>query len=131
MIDRKQQRCANCRYFCQDTDPENRMYYDDKSGECRRHPPTANFAWNRTRLYHWCGEWEGASANTLKWQRLSTHPRTSEPVLLYRRGAFCKQSGMFVAYWNASYTKWHDDSDRLFENSEFTHWANLPIPPEE
>ncbi|MEJ2118202.1 MAG: DUF551 domain-containing protein [Alphaproteobacteria bacterium] len=131
MIDNKQQRCANCRYFCQDVDPESRLYFDEKSGECRRRPPHNNFSWWRTRSYHWCGEWEErADIKKRAWQRLSAHPRNEQPVLLYKRGALCKQSGMIVAYWNAAFSKWHDDGDRLFEYGEFTNWMDLPEPPE-
>lgn len=130
MKDRNQPRCANCRYFCQEIDPENRAYFDDRSGECRRRPPHNNFAWCRTRLYHWCGDWEAQTAQAPGWQRVTSHPKNDRPVLLYRKGAFCKQSGMFVGYWNPAFGKWHDDGDRLLEYNEFTHWSNLPEPPE-
>jgi hypothetical protein len=130
MIDRKTQLCANCRFFCQDVDPENRYYFDEKSGECRRNPPHDNFAWVRTRSYHWCGDWQPPSAKAAGWQRLSSHPRDNRPVLLYKKDGFCRQSGMIIGYWNAAFGKWHDDGDRLFENGEFTAWMELPDPPE-
>jgi hypothetical protein len=130
MIDRKTRLCANCRYFCQDVDTENRFYFDDKSGECRRHPPRENFSWFRTRAYHWCGEWQPQGTRAAVWQRLSTHPKTDQAVLLYKAGAFCRQSGMIVGYWNSAFNKWHDDGDRLFEYGDFTAWMELPEPPE-
>lgn len=130
MVDRNQQFCASCRYYCQDIDPENRLYYDDKSGECRRHPPQSNFVWYRTRPLHWCGEWERQTEKPPSWQRISTHAKDSKPVLLYKKDEFCKQSGMLVGYWNARFNKWHDDGDRLFEHNEFSHWVALPEPPD-
>jgi hypothetical protein len=130
LIDRKTQLCSNCRFFCQDVDPENRYYFDEKSGECRRNPPHDNFAWVRTRSYHWCGDWQAQGLKPGGWQRLSTHPRDERPVLLYKRDGFCRQSGMIVGYWNTAFGKWHDDGDRLFEPGEFTAWMELPDPPE-
>jgi hypothetical protein len=130
MMDRKRQQCANCRYFCQDIDPENRLYFDEKSGECRRYPPRDNFAWLRTRAYHWCGEWESKAQKDAGWQRLSSHPMDERPVLLYKKDAFCRRSGVIVGYWNSAFAKWHDDGDRLFEFNEFTAWRELPEPPE-
>lgn len=130
MIERKNQLCANCRYYCQDGDSENRLYFDEKSGECRRNPPHGNFSWFRTRSHHWCGEWEAQGSARARWARLSTHPRDDRPVLLYRKGGFCRQSGMIVAYWNSAFGKWHDDGDRLFEYNEFTGWMELPEPPD-
>jgi hypothetical protein len=129
-MDRKNQLCGNCRFFCQDVDPENRLYFDEKSGECRRRPPQGNFSWFRTRAYHWCGEWEGRSGKAAGWQRLSAHPKDDRAVLLFKKGAFCRQSGMIVGYWNAAFGKWHDDGDRLFEHNEFTAWTELPDPPD-
>ena len=58
MTDRRRQLCSNCRFYCQDVDPENRLYFDERSGECRRNPPRDNFSWLRSRSYHWCGEWQ-------------------------------------------------------------------------
>ena len=128
MVDRKTQTCANCRFFCQEIDPENRLYFDEKSGECRRHPPRDNFSWFRTRAYHWCGDWQARGEQSAGWQRMSSHPRDDRPVLLYKRDAFCRQSGVIVGYWNAAFGKWHDDGDRLFEYGEFTAWMELPPP---
>lgn len=130
MIDRRKQLCANCSFYCQDVDPENRLYFDDKSGECRRNPPHGNFAWFRTRSYHWCGEWQSRSARVTSWQRPATHPKDDHPVLLYKRDAFCRQNGMIVGYWNNAFGKWHDDGDQLFEPTEFTAWIDLPEPPD-
>jgi hypothetical protein len=130
IIDRKTQLCSNCRFFCQDVDPENRYYFDEKSGECRRNPPHDNFAWVRTRSYHWCGDWQAQGSKPGGWQRLSTHPRDERPVLLYKKDGFCRQSGMIVGYWNTAFGKWHDDGDRLFQPGEFTAWMELPDPPE-
>jgi hypothetical protein len=129
-MDPKKQFCSNCRFFCQDADSESRLYYDEKSGECRRQPPHANFSWVRTRPHHWCGEWQPrALGPATVWQRLSAHPKDDRPVLLYKHGAFCRQSGMIVAYWNSAFGKWHDDGDRLFEYNEFVAWMELPKPP--
>ncbi len=130
MIDHKQQCCDNCRFFCQNTDVENRLYFDENSGECRRHPPHNSFVWHKTRPLHWCGEWQPLSEITRSWQRISTHAKDDAPVLLYKKGAFCRQSGMLVGYWNARFSKWHDDGDRLFEHDEFSHWIALPYAPE-
>jgi hypothetical protein len=130
MLSPKHQRCGNCRFFCQDPDPENRLYFDEKSGECRRSPPHTNFTWCRTRLQHWCGEWQPQTDKMQDWQRISAHPRDGRPAILYRRGGFCRQSGMIIGYWNAPFNKWHDDGDRLFEYNEFTAWMDLPDPPE-
>lgn len=129
MIANRQQSCATCRFFCQETDPENRAYFDENSGECRRKPPHSNFAWVRTRIYHWCGEWQPHEEKTRSWQRITTHPRDERPLLVYKNGGFCRQSGMMVVYWNAAFNKWHDDGDRLFEKSEFSDWMDLPDPP--
>lgn len=130
MVDRKTQTCANCRFFCQEIDPENRLYFDEKSGECRRHPPRDNFSWFRTRAYHWCGDWQARGEKSAGWQRMSSHPLDERPVLLYKRDAFCRQSGVIVGYWNAAFGKWHDDGDRLFEFGEFTAWMELAPPPD-
>ena len=127
---RRSQLCSNCRYFCQDVDSENRLYFDDKSGECRRHPPRDNFSWLRTRSYHWCGDWEGDAKISSGWQKLSTHPRNDGAVLLYKKDSLCRQSGMIVAYWNSAFSKWHDDGDRLFEHNEFSAWMDLPEKPD-
>jgi hypothetical protein len=130
-MDRKTQHCSNCRFFCQDVDPENRLYFDERSGECRRNPPRDNFSWTRARSYHWCGEWSGKGGGApTGWQRMSAHPKDARPVLLYKSGAHCRQSGMIVGYWNAAFGKWHDDGDRLFEAGEFTAWMDLPEPPD-
>lgn len=130
MIKRRTELCANCRYFCQDLDPESRLYFDEKSGECRRNPPRDNFSWLRTRAYHWCGEWLPQTKEEASWQQLSTHPRDEKPVLLYKKDAFCRQYGVIVCYWNAAFNKWHDDGDRLFERNEFTAWKDLPDKPD-
>lgn len=131
MLERKRETCSNCRFYSQEVDPEQRFYYDDRSGECRRNPPTNNFVWFRTRPTSWCGEWQPATEKDLRvWQRVSTHLKDAAPVLLYKRGAFCKQSGMMIGYWNARFSKWHDDADLLFEHDEFSHWIALPEPPE-
>jgi hypothetical protein len=130
MIDRDKPCCATCRFYCQEIDPENRLYFDENSGECRRHPPQSNFVWFKTRPAHWCGEWQARSEKSRTWQRVSTHSKDDRPVLLYKRGAFCKQSGMVVGYWNARFNKWHDDADGLFEHDDFSHWMDLPEPPE-
>jgi hypothetical protein len=130
MVDRKTQTCANCRFFCQEIDPENRLYFDEKSGECRLHPPRDNFSWFRTRAYHWCGDWQARGEKSAGWQRMSSHPLDERPVLLYKRDAFCRQSGVIVGYWNAAFGKWHDDGDRLFEFGEFTAWMELAPPPD-
>lgn len=129
-MDRNKQLCSNCRFFCQDVDPENRLYFDERSGECRRNPPRDNFSWQRARSYHWCGEWRSRGEGPAGWQRMSEHPKDARPVLLYKKGAHCRQSGMIVAYWNAAFGKWHDDGDRLFEAGEFTAWMDLPMPPD-
>ena len=130
MIARRKQLCSSCRFFCQDVDPEKRLYFDEKSGECRRHPPQDNFSWLRTRSFHWCGEWQPQSESSTDWQRLSSHPLDDRPALLYKRDAFCRQAGVIVGYWNAAFSKWHDDGDRLFEHAEFTAWMDLPKPPD-
>jgi hypothetical protein len=130
MLERKKELCSNCQFFCQDVDPENRLYFDEKSGECRRNPPRDNFSWHRTRAYHWCGEWQGKTSGAAGWQRMSAHPKDSRPVLLFKKGGFCRQSGVIVGYWNTAFNKWHDDGDRLFEFNEFTAWMYLPAPPE-
>ena len=130
MIERQQQSCATCRFYCQTIDPENRLYFDENSGECRRHPPRGSYIWHKTRPTHWCGEWQPQSEKARTWQRVATHGKDDAPVLLYKKGAFCKQSGMLIGYWNARFNKWHDDGDRLFEHDEFSHWMALPEPPE-
>jgi hypothetical protein len=127
---KKQQLCSNCRFFCQDIDPENRLYFDDRSGECRRNPPRDNFSWMRTRSNHWCGEWKGKGETATGWQRISAHPKDSRAVLLYKKDSLCRRSGVIVGYWNAAFGKWHDDGDRLFEANEFTAWMELPSAPE-
>ncbi len=105
------------------------MYFDDKSGECRRSPPRDHFTWQRTRSYHWCGEWRATEDDKPDWQKLATHKKDANPVLLYRKDALCRQSGMIVGYWNSAFNKWHDDGDRLFDFTEFTDWMPLPAPP--
>jgi hypothetical protein len=130
MIDQKAPSCATCRFYCQTIDPENRLYFDENSGECRRHPPHGSFVWHKTRPQHWCGEWRPQAERVRSWERIATHAKDDKPVLLYKKGAFCKQSGMLVGYWNARFNKWHDDGDRLFEHDEFSHWIALPEPPE-
>jgi len=131
MYRKKKEVCANCRFFCQEVDPENRPYFDEKSGECRRHPPRDNFSWMRTRAYHWCGEWAAKTEKPLGWQSLSAHPQDERPVLLYQKGALCRRAGMIVGYWNTAFGKWHDDGDRLFEFHDFTAWMELPSAPDE
>jgi hypothetical protein len=121
--------CATCKFYCQEDDPENRMYFDSKSGECRRAPPRDHFTWTRTRSYHWCGEWQGREERAAIWQKIPAHERDAKPVLLYRQDDFCQQAGMIVAYWNAAFNRWHDDGERLFEFNEFTAWMSLPEPP--
>jgi hypothetical protein len=130
MIDQKKPACATCRFYCHSIDPENRLYFDESSGECRRNPPHNSFAWHKTRPEHWCGEWQPQADKVRAWQRIGTHAKDEKPVLLYKKGAFCKQSGLMVGYWNARFNKWHDDGDRLFEHDEFSHWMALPEPPE-
>jgi hypothetical protein len=125
----KQETCATCKFFSQDSDPESRMYFDTKSGECRRRPPRDHFSWTRTRPYHWCGEWRGADEKALAWQKIASHKKDESPVLLYKKDAFCQQSGMIVGYWNSAFNRWHDDGDRLFDQNEFTEWMALPDPP--
>lgn len=120
--------CEGCRFFCQEVDAENRYYFDEASGQCRRSPPGEHFSWPRVRIHHWCGEWR-PRVRTREWQGFGTPPRPDRPVLLYKKGAFCKKSGMFVAYWNAAISKWHDGDERAFEYNEFTHWMDLPDPP--
>jgi hypothetical protein len=130
MMKRRTRFCSNCRHFCQEIDPQNRLYFDEKSGECRRNPPRDNFSWMRTRAYHWCGEWEAEGQKTDNWQRMSDHPKDERAVLLYKKDAFCRHSGVIVAYWNTSFGKWHDDGDRLFEYGEFSAWMELPEKPD-
>jgi hypothetical protein len=130
MANHNKQLCGTCRFFCQDIDPENRNYFDAKSGECRRSPPRDNFSWSKTRSYHWCGDWQPYSGKLAGWQRLSSHPRDDRPVLLYKKDGFCRQSGVIVGYWNSAFGKWHDDGDQLFEHNEFIAWMELPEPPD-
>ncbi len=130
MIERRKQLCSNCRFYCQEVDSENRLYFDEKSGECRRSPPRDNFSWLRTRSYHWCGEWQPhGGQTTAEWRRMSEHTGDDRPVLLYKQGAFCRKAGTIVGYWNAAFGKWHDDGDRLFEHDDFTAWMELPGQP--
>ncbi len=123
--------CATCRFYCQDGDPEDRLYYDTKTGECRRNPPQTHFVWHRVRPVQWCGEWQAKGGKVRHWQKIATHPKDSAPVLLFKRGEFCKGGGVVVAYWNAGFNKWHDDGDRLFAFDDATHWMELPEPPEQ
>ncbi len=129
MIKKRAKVCATCRYFCQEVDPENRLYFDEKSGECRATPPVDHFVWKKTRLYHWCGSWEAQEEQQLIWKKISLHPQDGNPVLLYRKGKFCKQSGVVVGYWNAAFNKWHDDGDQLIDRDGITEWMPLPEPP--
>ncbi len=126
--------CANCRFFCQTSDPESRQYFDDRSGECRRHPPRDHFIWTRTRVHHWCGEWSERASQPQTWQKISDHDKSSYPVLLYKKPSTVGQSlplqsGIIVGYWNAAFNKWHDGADRLFDREDFSHWMPLPDPP--
>lgn len=124
------ERCATCRYFCQDVDPESRLYFDPKSGECRKNPPIDHYVWQKTRPYHWCGQWQSKDeGRALVWRPLKTHAFDERPVLLYGKSLQCKHTTMMVGYWNSAYAKWHDDGDRLFDREEFTHWMDLPSPP--
>lgn len=123
--------CAACRFYCQDGDPEDRLYYDTQTGECRRQPPSGHFVWHRVRPAHWCGEWQARAGKAAReWRKIGTHPKDGKPVLLFKRGEFCKGGGVVVAYWNAAFNKWHDDGDRLFEFNDATDWMELPEPPE-
>jgi Protein of unknown function (DUF551) len=121
--------CATCRFFCQEIDPENRLYFDGKSGECRANPPADHFIWKKTRPYHWCGMWQAPENKELMWSKISMHTQDEHPVLLFRRGKFCKQAGMVVGYWNSGFKKWHDDGDQLIDHNEITDWMPLPDPP--
>jgi hypothetical protein len=122
--------CATCRFYCQDGDPEDLLYYDTQTGECRRTPPHTHFVWHRVRPLQWCGEWQAKGGAAPAWRKISTHPKTGTPVLLYRRGDFCKGCGVVVAYWNTAFNKWHDGGDRLFEFDDATDWMELPQAPE-
>lgn len=122
--------CATCKFFCQEVDPENRLYFDNKSGECRLTPPVDHFVWRKTRPYHWCGEWKAREQRARGWQKISGHPNDESAVLLFRKGKFCKQSGMIVGYWNNAFKKWHDDGDQLLDREEITDWMALPEPPQ-
>jgi hypothetical protein len=121
--------CANCRYFCQQIDPENRLYFDEKTGECRAGPPRDHFVWLRTRLYHWCGQWQPKEDRVRQWLKTSAHKDGDEAVLLFRKGAFCQQSGFIVGYWNSGFSRWHDGGDQLLEREQISHWMKLPDPP--
>jgi hypothetical protein len=121
--------CATCRFFCQEVDPENRLYFDSKSGECRAAPPIDHFVWRKTRPYHWCGGWQAQEDKLLVWKKISAHPQDDTPVILYRKDRFCKQSGMVIGYWNADFKKWHDDGDQLIDREDITGWIPLPEPP--
>lgn len=79
---------------------------------------------------HWSGEWRPQSEKPRIWQRIATHGKDAKPVFLYKKKAFCKQSGIFVGYWNARFNKWRDDGDGLHEYDDFSHWMELPQPPE-
>jgi hypothetical protein len=122
--------CANCCFFCQDVDPESRLYFDSKSGECRATPPIDHFVWRKTRPYHWCGGWQAVEDKLpASWAKIGAHPKDDKPVLLYRENRFCKQAGMVIGYWNSSFKKWHDDGDQLIGSEEITDWMQLPEPP--
>jgi hypothetical protein len=121
--------CATCRFFCQDVDPESRLYFDANSGECRAYPPSDHFVWKKTRPYHWCGGWGAREEKQPGWNKTATHPKDAKPVILYREKRFCKQAGMVIGYWNASFEKWHDDGDQLIDSGEITDWMPLPAPP--
>lgn|GEM_PF-4545945 len=122
--------CANCRFFCQEVDAENRLYYDSKSGECRSGPPRDHFVWLKTRTYHWCGQWQSKERRVLSWRKVSSHPNNEEAVLLYRKQSFCNQSGIIVCTWNRSFNKWHDGGDQLFDREYVSDWMPLPEVPE-
>jgi Protein of unknown function (DUF551) len=122
-------RCATCRYFCQEVEPENRAYFDSKSGECRLEPPVDHFVWKKTRPYHWCGQWAAPEEKQLMWNKISAHSQDEAPVILFRKGKFCKQSGMVIGYWHKGFKKWHDDGDQLIDFDEITDWMVLPEPP--
>jgi hypothetical protein len=121
--------CATCRFFCQEVDPENRLYFDSKSGECRFAPPRDHFVWLKTRLYHWCGQWQSKEDRVRTWQKTSAHADGDEAVLLFRKDAFCQGGGMIVGYWNKGFKKWHDGGDQLLEREQISHWMTLPDPP--
>lgn len=122
--------CANCKFFCQDVDPDNRLYFDEKAGECRALPPSDNFVWKKTRLHHWCGHWQPSQEIQVQWAKTEDHNGSSKPVLLYRNQSFCKNSGFIVGYWNEAFNKWHDGGDQLFDRDHATHWMILPKPPQ-
>jgi hypothetical protein len=121
--------CATCRFFCQDIDPESRLYFDAKSGECRFGPPRDHFIWQKTKLFHWCGQWQSKESGARGWQKISARSDGDEALLLFRRNSFCRESGMIVGYWNKGFKKWHDGGDQLLEREQISHWMQLPEPP--
>jgi hypothetical protein len=130
MSEKKNNRlCENCCYFCHEIDAENRYYFDESTGQCRLAPPGEHFSWPRVRVNHWCGKWQPLNKGA-EWRGFATPPNPDRPVLLYKKGRFCKKNGMIIAYWNSVLSKWHDGDERLFEYDEFTGWMELPDPPE-
>jgi hypothetical protein len=121
--------CGNCRFFCQDVDPENRLYFDSKSGECRAAPPRDHFIWPKTKLFHWCGHFQTKNAVPREWRKTSAHGGDDKTALLYRSGSFCQQAGIVVGYWNQGFKKWHDGGDLLLEREYISHWMVLPEAP--
>jgi hypothetical protein len=123
--------CATCRFFCQEIDPESRLYFDAKSGECRLGPPRDHFVWQRTKLFHWCGQWRPKDVDARGWQRINACSDGDEALLLFRKHSFCQGAGMIIGYWNRGFKKWHDGADQLLEREQVSHWMALPDPPAE
>ena len=128
-MEARQECCATCHFFCQDLDPDNMLYFDNKSGECRISPPKDHFVWLKTRPYHWCGQWQPKERRAAQWQQASSETNKNEAVLLFQPDTFCQSAGMIVGYWNAIFNKWHDGGDKLMEKEKITHWMSLPKPP--
>lgn len=56
--------CLTCRYFVRSD--------DGKTGQCRRHPRTADTVWPVNDATDWCGEWVAGNAQQLSAAQAAT-----------------------------------------------------------